>query len=464
MPKRYGVAELPLDCLSAREGVALTLSSPQVMMMFVRRRFAPLLAVILWTALPAHSAPLPRSITPSRQFIIYGGTLPLRGAMSDLVEDTKEHLLRILQRKDEWKIPIVLNLQLPQANIPEVPLSRLHISQTGFGLKIQLDLMVAERIDPQRVQGDILRALFVEMIYRNHPQLPVGSEYAQAPPWLIEGVLARLSPAQQRPVVDLLKSALESDKVFSLPEFVRQRPERLDAPMRLLYRAYAAALLQLLIDQPGGPAHLAALMEHLPDATNDPLADLKVNFPALGDDITLMSYWKAAIARVASTTTQGFLLSYQETERELDELLRSPVPSAGKEKPTDLEHLGRTKPGSKQVPALRLLSKNLLVLAATAHPVLHPVVTEYQEITQRLASRKTGHVSQRLAAAKETRALLDRRMSDVSDYINWFEATQLSGESGAFEGYLKTAEKSGEEPKRRRDALSIYLDTIEMQF
>jgi len=433
-------------------------------MMFVRRCFVALLAVTIWSSLPAYSASLPRSVTPSRQFIIYGGTLPLRGAMSDLVEDTKEHLLRILQRKDEWKIPIVLNLQSPQANIPEVPLSHLYISQTGFGLKIQLDLVVAERIDPQRVQGDIVRALFVELIYRNHPQVPAGSEYAQAPPWLIEGVLARLSPTQERTVIDLLKGALESDKVVSLQEFVRQRPERLDAPMRLLYRAYAAALLQLLIDQPAGPAHLAGFMEHLPDATNDPLADLKLRFSELSDDTHLMFYWKAAIARVASTTAQGFLLSYQETEQELDELLRSPVPSAGNGKPTDLEHLGRTKPGAKQVPALRLLSKSFLVLAATAHPLLHPVVAEYQEITQRLASRKTGHVSQRLAAAKETRALLDRRMSDVSDYINWFEATQLSGESGAFQGYLQTAEKSGDEPKRRRDALSIYLDTIETQF
>ena len=433
-------------------------------MMFVRRPFAALLLFIMWSGLPAHSAPLSRSVTPSRQFIIYGGTLPLRGAMSDLVEDTKEHLLRILQRKDEWKIPIVLNLQSPQANVPEVPLSRLHISQTGFGLKIQLDLMVGEKIDAQRVQGDILRALFVEMIYRNHPQVPAGSEYGQAPPWLIEGVLARLSPAQERTVIDLLKSALESDRLVSLPEFVRQRPERLDPPNRLLYRAYAAALLQLLLDQPAGPAGLAAFMEHLPEATNDPLADLKSRFSALGDDTQLMIYWRAAIARVASTTAQGFLLGYQETEQELDGLLRIPIPNAAKGKPTDLEHLGRAKPGSKQVPTLRLLAKNLLLLGATAHPVLHPVVTEYQEIAQRLANRKIGHVSQRLAAVKETRALLDRRMSDVNDYINWFEATQLSGESGVFEGYLKTAGKSGDEPKRRRDPLSIYLDTIEMQF
>jgi hypothetical protein len=432
-------------------------------MMFVRRGFAALLLAIMWSGF-AHSAPLPRSVTPSKQFIIYGGTLPLRGAMSDLVEDTKEHLLRTLQRRDEWKVPIILNLQAPQANVPEDPLSRLFVSQTGFGLKIQLDLMVAEKIDPERIQGDVLRALFVEIIYRKHPLVSAGSEYAQAPPWLIEAVLAKLSPGQERTVTDLLKSALESDKVVSLPEFVRQRPERLDPPMRSLYRAYAAALLQLVLDQPGGTVALAAFLDHMPEATSDPFADLKARFPTFGDDVSLMVNWKAAIAKIASTTAQESLLSYQETERKLSELLGSAIPSEGNAKSTDLEHLAQTKPSKIQVPVLRLLARKLLVLGAVAHPILRPVVMEYQEVARLLSNRKTRHVTQRLAAVRETRALLDRRMSDVSDYINWFEATQLSGDSGVFEGYLKTAGKSADEPKRRRDALSIYLDTIEMQF
>ncbi len=252
--------------------------------------------------------------------------------MSDLVEGTKQNLLRVLRRSDEWKTPIVLNLQSPEANVPEMPLSHLYVSQTGFGLKIQLDLMVARKIDAEQVQADVVRALFVEMIYRNHPQVPAGSEYAQAPPWLVEGALARMSPGQERTVIDLLKSALESGKVVSLEEFLRQSPERLDPPMRSLYRAYAAALVQLLIDQPAGATNLAAWMDHLPEGTSDPFADLKARFSVLRDDANLMSYWKAAIAKIASSTAQGFLLSYEETERELDELLLRPLPAAAKGK------------------------------------------------------------------------------------------------------------------------------------
>ena len=89
------------------------------------------------------AAPRERSISPSRQFIIYGLDVSLRGAMGDLAERTKGSLLRILQRRDEWKTPIILNLQFAQANLPEVPASQLHVSQTGIGLKLQLDLTIS---------------------------------------------------------------------------------------------------------------------------------------------------------------------------------------------------------------------------------------------------------------------------------------------------------------------------------
>jgi hypothetical protein len=53
-------------------------------------------------------------------------------------------------------------------------------------------------------------------------------------------------------------------------------------------------------------------------------------------------------------------------------------------------------------------------------------------------------------------------MDQVDDYLNWFEATQTTTESGAFAGYLKSAAKS-EAEHRRRDAISVYLDSVELQ-
>jgi hypothetical protein len=55
-------------------------------------------------------------------------------------------------------------------------------------------------------------------------------------------------------------------------------------------------------------------------------------------------------------------------------------------------------------------------------------------------------------------------MTRIEDYMNWYEATQLKTSSGMFGDYLRAAGESAEPERRRRDALSVYLDAIEAQF
>ena len=99
-------------------------------------------ALFTWHVL--YAAPTEHSVSPSRQFIIYGADATVRGAVSDLAERTKADFLVLLRQRDNWTVPIVVNLQLQQANLPEVPPADLRFSQTGFGLKLQLDLTLSE--------------------------------------------------------------------------------------------------------------------------------------------------------------------------------------------------------------------------------------------------------------------------------------------------------------------------------
>ena len=411
------------------------------------------------------AAPLQRSLSPSRQFILYGLTVPVRGAMGALAEKTKSNLLAILQKRDDWKTPIILNLELPQANVPEIPAAQLHVSQTGMGLKLQLDLIIAAKVDTLAIQRELLRAIIVELIYREHSDVPAGTIYAEPPAWLVEGVLAWNSSDPKQTLNDLLTSAAESHQIIPLDVFLRQKPEQLDAQGRLLYRAYAAALLQLLLDQPNGPTRLAAYIQSLSQSTNDPLFDLKSQFPGLGSDDTLAALWASAVARFASSIRYEFLLNFHETNEQLETLLHTKIPNPGnRAHPLELQKLGGIKPSAAQVPALRALGQNLLLLGASSHPLLRPVVLEYQQIAQLLAAQKPGKAVQRLARVKALRADIVRRMSDIDDYMNWFEATQLQTSSGAFGDYLKAAGGSDAPEKRRHDALSVYLDAIETQF
>jgi len=414
---------------------------------------------------PAVSAATERSVSPSRQFIIYGGDVRLRGAMGDLAERTKGDLLGILQRHDDWKTPVVLNLQFPQANLPDAPPSQLHISQTGIGLKLQLDLIIKAQVDRPAIQRALLRAIFLELIYRNHTDLPAGSSYTEAPPWLIDAIVSRSAVEQQQTLHDVLVAATESNRIVSLSDFLGQRPEQLDSQARLLYRAYAAGLLQFLIDQPSGASHLSAYIESLARASNDPLSDLKSQFPSLGSGETLEALWKSAVAKFASSARYEFFLGFAETEHQLDQLLHTPIPNPNaRDQPLELEKIGQSKLAAGQIGALKSLNQKLLLLSTSAHPLLRPVVLEYREIALTLASRKRTRVAKRLAAAKAIHLQITRRMTKMDDYMNWFEATQLRSSSGDFTNYLKAAGASEEVEKRRRDALSVYLDAVEAQF
>ncbi len=405
------------------------------------------------------AAPPERSVSPSRQFIVYGADAKLRGAVSDLAEATKANLLALLQTPDGWRTPIVVNLQLAQANLPEIAPAALHFSQTGFGLKLQLDLTVASTFDASLVERELLRAILLEMIYRKQPDLAPGTAYVGPPDWLLDGVLA-LTPGRDRG--PLVEAVLLSDKIVPLEEFLRQRPALLDSPARLLYRAYSLALVQLTVEGADGRSRLARYIDNLSRASNDPFADLKAQFPILGDDAE--KTWRSSVAELNAAQNYQ-LLTFIETERRLDELLRGKTSKVGP--PTDaiqLEDLWHRKISVVERPALNRLNHNLLLLAARANPVMRPIVREYQQIAELVAAGKRKGLAKRFARLKKTRAEIVARMNDVDDYMNWFEATQSKTMSGVFVDYLKAVGEPQMPAPRRRDALSVYLDAIEEQF
>jgi class 3 adenylate cyclase len=114
--------------------------------------------------------------------------------------------------------------------------------------------------------------------------------------------------------------------------------------------------------------------------------------------------------------------------------------------------------------ALNQLSRDLLVLVAQANPVLRPIAREYQQMVALLARGKRRGIAKRLSHLDLTRKQLVARMSDIDDYMNWFEATQMKKGSGNFTDYLKAVNQSQVSPPTRHDPLSVYVDALEDQF
>jgi hypothetical protein len=403
-----------------------------------------------------YAATVERSVSPSRQFIIYGADAELRGAVSNIAERTKANLLVLLRQRDNWIVPVVVNLQPQQANLPEIPPADLRFSQTGFGLKLQLDLTISKDFDVSLMERELLRAILLEMIYRKESHIAAGSIFVEPPDWLIDGVLA-LAPGSDRG--QLVEALTTADKTESLELFLRQRRRLFDSAGRTLYRAYSFALVQMLIDGRNGPARLAQYIGHLSNASNEPLADLKAQFPFLLGDAERT--WQLTLSRLRNLQTYQ-LLTFAESERRLDELLHVKISQATK--PVSLDELAQRKASPNEKIALNQLGHDLLSFVAGANPVLRPIAREYQEIVALLARGKRKRIAKRLSRLEVTRKQLAARMSDIDDYMNWFEATQMKSGSGNFTDYLKAVDQSQLSLPKRHDPLSIYVDALEDQF
>ncbi len=407
---------------------------------------------LIYAAQPEHST------SPSRQFVIYGADAKVRGAISGLAEQTKSNFLGLLKQRDDWKTPVVVNLQPQQANAPELPPADLRFSQTGFGIKLQLDLTISRNLDVSLVERELLRAILLEMIYREQPHITVGAVLVEPPDWLVDGVLA-LAPGRDRgPLIDALAN---NEKPLSLDKFLGQRPGSADSTGRTLFRAYSFAFVQMLLEPKTGGSQLAKYIDRLSDSSNDLLEDLKAQFSMLAGDAERT--WQGALNRLKSL--QPFrLLTFAESERRLDELLIVNISESNKSvKQAKLEELAQHKLSAGEKIALDRLKRDLMFLVPQINPVLRPIGREYQEIVALLVRGKRKAVMKRLSRLNFTREQLAARMTEIDDYMNWFEATQMSSRSGNFTGYLKAADQSQLPAPRRHDPLSVYIDALEDQ-
>ena len=412
----------------------------------------------LFTLHILYAAPTEHSVSPSRQFIIYGADAALRGAVSDLAERTKADFLALLRQRDNWTVPIVVNLQLQQANLPEVPPADLRFSQTGFGIKLQLDLTLSEKLDSSLIERELLRAILLEMIYRKESHIATGTVFVEPPDWLLDGVLA-LAPGRDRGY--LLDSFTTANKTVPLETFLRQRPELLDSAGRVLYRAHSFALVQMLTDRRDGPGRLAQYIGRLSDASNEPLINLKAQFPFLVADAE--GTWQSTLQRLRNFQAYQ-LLTFVESEQRLAELLSVKISEANKPaKVATLDDLAKRKISPGEKIALSQLNRDLLVFITQANPVLRSIAREYEQIIALLARGKRRGVAKHLSYLDATRKQLAARMSDIDDYMNWFEATQMKNGSGNFADYLKAVDQSQSSPSKRHDPLSVYVDALEDQ-
>jgi hypothetical protein len=422
---------------------------------------------LLWIsvfAAPVLTATPERSVSTSRQFLVYGTDAQLRGVICDLAERTKRDLLKLVDQRDEWATPIIVLAQYPQANLPECPRAALNVAQTGFGLKLQLELTIASDVSLPGVRRELLRALLIEMMYRSRTSLPAGTACVPPPDWLLDGIPPEQGEVEGRRLSAILSAPVTARKILSLETFLRLRKfSDLDGPGRSLCGAYSFALVDLLTHTPDGRRRLSRFIVDIPSASDDPMASLGTHFPELSDANRAEKAWSLHLARLA--LSQPFqVLSAEETEKKLNELLIVSFSDGVEERKYRLDEFAKFIRHAAAKVALTQCARDLSLFATHANPIYRLVIGDYARIATGLAQGRRNGMAERLARLSAAREALVTTVEAIDDYLNWFEATKSLHPSGVFADYLRAAEWTTAPERRKRDPISVYLDVLEAEF
>ena len=417
---------------------------------------------------------MPRSVSRSHQFTIFAQEGQVRGGVATLSEDTKAGVLNILGLKDEWQLPIVISLRKPDASLPgALPPKQLILAQTGIGLKIELALLLGEAGRGTHIRDEIVRTLLLELAYREHAAAAAGQGFTPPPSWLVEGLSAYLDNQEDGVSASLFAALLPTTQSIPILTFLGKSPESMDSTSRALYRAYAYNLVCLLLrDMAAGRHGLVTLIRDLPMTTPEDAqgaASLRRHFPELGSsDDSLEKWWTLGLAHLA-VSDRYKLYSVAQTEKRLSELLSFPGPpdpkNGGLPKTytlADYKEYSTLKDNKKLLANARA---GMIELSGRSSSLSRSIVIGYQEVIDRLYRGKTGGMDAKIAALEGARKTVLQQREEISDYLNWYEGTQVQSESGAFEEYFRSARQlSLDQPVHRPDAVSSYLDSMELEF
>lgn len=399
-----------------------------------------------------------RTTSASGRFVIYSKDPTRRMNLSQRADGARKQWLS-KAGEQESAPPVIIQDSIgatkPRNNAGV--LTRVFEGDGGV-MKVQVDIYDASVFQGQTLEMEIYRALALNEIYRDHPP-KAGKAFRSPPSWLLEGLCEEGRIQENGPPTGLYATLLKSENPPRLEDFLKSKPELMDATSLTLYRTQALALLKTLQQLSEGPKGLAAFLQALPETNND-LKGLLTAYPSLeGSASRLGKLWTLSIAR--SSASKGLDPdSIGETARALRELLEVSAPMDPKKpdlgKVTGAAAFPAIARGAGGAYLMRQKSAEFMTLEFRAHPLLRPVIAEYRNITTQLAAKPKKNLGKQIEENGKILALLLQRSDQVADYLNWFEATQLDTLSGNF---LEAATPLA--VPARTDPISFHLDGIE---
>jgi hypothetical protein len=408
-------------------------------------------------------APVGRTVSESRQFLVFSKESAPRMQVSRDLEDIKRSVMQSLKTRDGWKMPILVNLEAdrPARQRRPEPTSIEFLENEGGSLRIQINVFDPTFIQTPEFQVEVVRAILLEIAYRGTP-IKAGRAFQYPPDWIVEALHERLRVQKSGSKPAAYSSLLTAESPPELRDFLRLRPGSLDSTSRTLYRAQSAALLDALMELPEGPNGVQIYIG-APRRNPATVEEITPLFASLADDKSALGRrWLLAVAK-GSATNRSDLLGSRETGKDLDRILEIkalPDPKnpevAAMSGPYALESIARSQNGRF---ILNQLNEDLLRLSLQAHPMFQALIRDYLQIIRDLIAKPRRRVDKRVAAAEEIRAGLRRQNSEVEAFIDWVETTKIQAQDETLTTAIDEAESIEDAPPRP-DAISRHLDAV----
>ena len=434
----------------------------------IRQQSQPLIGRVLvfllagLPALPAKDSPRPiKTESASGRFVVYAADPSRRMALARRAEEAGLEWSRRFPRDEEGSPPVIIQDLIgtarPRGGLPA--LTRIYEGDGG-SQKVQVDLWEASVISSQTFEIEIFRALALQAICRNQ-RIRAGKAVGVPPAWLPEGLAEAMRVKENGAPDAVFATILRSEHPPRIEDFLKAKPELMDATSLAIYRTQALAMIQALEQLPEAGQGFARFLESL--ATNTAgMKSLLAAYPSLENDPSRLSkIWILSLA-CGSTARHMQLLSLRETVRTLSAILDVASPTDPKKPNAPVIKGAAALPlvacGVGGPFVMRQKSAEFLTLEMRGHPLLKPIIEEYRNITTLLANKPKKDVAKRLEETGKIRGLLEQRSDRVSDYLNWFEATKLDSPSGEFPNITSPLEAPA-----RNDPITTHLDAIEQR-
>ena len=442
-----------------------------------------------------------RTYAEGSPFNVSGGDRVQRSQLFTAAGLVSRAVLDALHLPAGWEHPIVLQIRdEPLAGGTEQrPPVWTRISQVESGFRIEINVVPRRQSVPgPLLKENLVRAVLADRVLRGKKGLDLTGAPLPPPDWLLHGTLALMEYRELGRMSQTFSSIFQLGRVLSVDDILNADPAGMDSVGMDIYRVSCGALVMMLVEQPKGGEQLAALLPSLALGGTDHGVLIGQAYPSLsGSANSLSKWWSLQIAALSQPGLEEIQLP-SETGRLLAEavVLHYTPPAPEEKRPNALKRLftrektaaapsgtavatvaaaaasescpitdyARVLALRESAPVFQKAELALTRLMLRAHPVYRPLIQEYQEVLRDLAKKKAGKsLPATLARLESTREKLASNMQKIEDHLDWYEATQSTAPSGDFEGYLKTAASLDKPPPPRNDAISRYLDGVELE-